>query len=532
MKIKKFLINNRRINIEHGVTDCMKQKNEKTYIAIDLKSFYASVECAERFLDPLTTNLVVADASRTEKTICLAVSPSLKAFGIPGRARLFEVVTKVKEENNRRMVNAPGRTFTGASYDATELKKQTALAIDYITATPRMALYIEYSTRIYDIYLKYVAPEDIHVYSIDEVFMDVTPYLKANGMSARNFAKMIIKDVLEHVGITATAGIGSNLYLCKVAMDIVAKHIAPDEDGVRIAQLSEMSYRKLLWTHEPITDFWRVGRGYARKLEENNLKTMGDIARCSLGAPNEYYNEDLLYRLFGINAELLIDHAWGWEPCTLSDVKAYKPSEKSIGSGQVLQSPYPYDKARLIVQEMVDLLVLDLVDKAFVTDQIVLTVGYDIENLKDPSIRASYKGPVKTDYYGRQVPVHAHGTANVGRHTSSTKLILDAVMKLFDDIVDPNLLVRRVNIAANHVVSEADIATQPAFEQMDLFTDYEQQEKDKEEENEALSKEKNIQLAMLEIKKKYGKNAILKGMNLKEGAMTTKRNKQIGGHKA
>ena len=376
--------------------------NHPIYIAIDLKSFYASVECVERKLDPMTTNLVVADVSRTEKTICLAVSPSLKAYGISGRARLFEVVQRVREINAQRSMCAPGRRFTGASQDAEELKEHPELAVDYIAAPPQMAHYMEWSTKIYQIYLKYVAPEDIHVYSIDEVFMDAAPYLKANNLSVRDFARRIIHDVFETTGITATAGIGTNLYLCKVALDIVAKHVEPDEDGVRIAELDEMSYRRLLWAYRPLTDFWRVGGGYAKKLEANGMFTMGDIARCSIGKPGEYHNEDLLYRLFGINAELLIDHAWGWEPCTIADIKAYKPNSNSVGSGQVLHYPYTFEQARLIVMEMADLLALDLMDKGLVTDQIVLTVGYDRENLTDPVRNKSYKGPVAVDRYGRR----------------------------------------------------------------------------------------------------------------------------------
>ncbi len=509
----------------------MHQEN-RTYIAIDLKSFYASVECLERGLDPLNTNLVVADASRTEKTICLAVSPSLKTIGVSGRARLFQVVQKVKEENAIRKSKAPNRSFTGSSYIYTELKESPELSLDYIAAPPRMAKYMEYSARIYDIYLKYVAPEDIHVYSIDEVFMDVTNYLEVAGMSAREYAGKIIADVLRTVGITATAGIGTNLYLCKIAMDIVAKHIPPDKDGVRIAELDEMKYRRILWSHKPLTDFWRVGRGYAKKLEEHGMYTMGDVARCSIGKKNEFYNEDLLYKLFGVNAELLIDHAWGWEPCTIADIKAYKPSTNSLGSGQVLQHPYEYEKARIIVREMTDLLVLDLVDKGFVTDQMVLTVGYDIENLSNPEIRKKYHGPITTDHYGRQIPKHAHGTVNLGRQTSSTKLIMDAVMDLYTRIVDENLLVRRINITANHVVDENSVDKNESYEQLNLFTDYGVMQEEKEEENAKLLREKKMQLAILDIKKKYGKNAILKGTNLEEGAMTIERNKQIGGHKA
>ena len=429
----------------------------RIFLCIDLKSFYASVECIERGLDPMTTNLLVADASRTEKTICLAVSPSLKAYGISGRARLFEAVQQVKKANAERLKKAPGHTFTGTSSNAIELAAHPELELSYITAVPRMAHYMEHSTRIYNIYLKYIAPEDIHVYSIDEVFIDLTHYLSSSGLNAREFAKRMIQDVLETTGITATAGIGTNMYLAKVAMDIVAKHIPADENGVRIAELDEMSYRRQLWNHRPLTDFWRVGRGYAKKLEEVALFTMGDIARCSVGKSNKYYNEDLLYKLFGINAELLIDHAWGWEPCTIAEVKQYKPESNSVGSGQVLHCPYDFEKARLVVREMIDLLVLDLVDKGLVTDQIVLTVGYDIENLSDPVRRKAYKGQITTDRYGRQVPKHAHGTANIGRYTSSTRLVTDAVLELYDRIVDKSLLVRRLNISVNHVICEADV---------------------------------------------------------------------------
>lgn len=507
---------------------------QREYIAIDLKSFYASVECRERCLDPMNTNLVVADTSRTEKTICLAVTPSLKAYGIPGRARLFEVVQKLREVNAERRLLAPGKTFVGSSYFADELKQHAALEISYIAAPPRMALYMEYSTRIYDIYLQYIAPEDIHVYSIDEVFMDVTQYLGIYKMTAKELASKIIRQIEKETGITATAGIGTNLYLCKVALDIVAKHVEPDENGVRIATLDEMSYRRLLWSHRPLTDFWRVGRGYCKKLEEYGLYTMGDIARCSLGGPRDFYNEDLLYRLFGINAELLIDHAWGWEPTTMNLIKAYKPETTSIGSGQVLQSPYSFEMGRLIVREMTDLLVLDLVEKRLVTDQMVLTVGYDVENLANPEIRKKYKGGVTTDGYGRKVPKHAHGTANLKKHTSSTKLIMDAVTELYETIVNPDLLVRRINITANRLLDEAQAKekAENAFEQLTLFSDFSAEQKQREEEEALLSKERKLQEAMLSVKKKYGKNAMLKGMNLQEGAMTKERNNQIGGHKA
>ena len=502
--------------------------NQKYYIAIDLKSFYASVECIERGLDPLTTNLLVADASRTEKTICLAVSPSLKAWGVPGRPRLFEAIQKVGEANALRKSKAPGRSFTGKSWDAERLAADPSLEIDFIVAPPRMAHYMKHSARIYEIYLKYIAPEDIHVYSVDEVFLDVTPYLKTYGMTARQLVSKIVREVLDTTGITAAAGIGTNLYLCKVAMDIVAKHIAPDADGVRIAELDELRYRQLLWDHQPLTDFWRIGRGYERKLNKNGMFTMGDVARCSIGGPNEFHNEDLLYKLFGINAELLIDHAWGWESCTMADIKAYRPQSHSISSGQVLHCPYTAEKARLVVREMTDLLVLDLVDKGLVTDQMVLTVGYDIDNLTDPERRKKYTGAVVTDHYGRKIPKHAHGTANLPGHTSSTREITEAVMALFDRIVDPELLVRRLNIVACHVLRETDVVPSGLGEQLDLFAVQE----DPAEKETLRQREKRRQQAVIEIKKKYGKNAILKGMNLEEGATARDRNRQIGGHKA
>lgn len=503
---------------------------ERIYAAIDLKSFYASVECVERALDPLTTHLVVADASRTEKTICLAVSPSLKALGISGRARLFEVVQRLKEKNAQRLRLAPYRRYEGQSYHAYELASNPSLAIDYIAAPPRMALYLDYSSRIYHVYMKYVAPEDMHVYSIDEVFMDITDYLETAGLSAHDYVKKIIRDVLKTVGITATAGIGTNPYLAKIAMDITAKHIPADQDGVRIAELDEMSYRQIMWSHQPLTDFWRVGKGYAKKLEAHNLYTMGDIARCSLGSKADYYNEDLLYNLFGVNAELLIDHAWGYEPCTIKDIRAYKPKSKSKGVGQVLLRPYTSDEARIIVQEMIELLVLDLVEKELVTDQIVLTIGYDTTSLSIPEIRNAYKGPVKTDYYGRQVPKHAHGTANIKKMTSSTAMITEGVMALYDQIINPILLVRRVSMAAGHVEGEHEV--KETYEQLNLFTDYAEKSKQDAIEAEALKKEKRIQHTVLDIKKKFGKNAILKGTNLQDSATTKERNKQIGGHKA
>lgn len=505
---------------------------EKTYIAIDLKSFYASVECRERNLDPLTTNLVVADESRTEKTICLAVSPSLKARGVPGRPRLFEVIQKVNELNSSRRWKAPCHSFSDGSYNDVELKNNSALQIDYIIAPPRMALYVKYSTRIYDIYLKYFSPDDIVVYSIDEVFIDATHYLNTYKMTPRDLTMTVIQDVLKETGITATAGIGTNLFLCKIAMDIVAKHIPPDKDGVRIAELDERAYRKELWSHTPITDFWRVGKGYANKLEQYGLYTMGDIARCSVGKPTDRYNEDLLYKLFGVNAEPLIDHAWGWEPCTIEAIKAYKPGAKSLGSGQVLQSPYTYEKTKIVVKEMTDSLVLDLVDKGFLTNQIVLTIGYDIENLTDPERRSNYKGEIKTDVYGRKIPKHAHGTENLEEPTSSTTMIMKAMLSLFERIVDPYLLVRRITISANHLVRENEVFKKPQYKQLNLFEDYAEIEEKEKERQAALNRERKMQKAMLGIKKKYGKNAILKGMNLQDGAKERERNEQIGGHKA
>ena len=568
-------------------------QQEHTYIAIDLKSFYASVECTDKGLDPLTTNLVVADASRTQKTICLAVSPSMKAYGIPGRPRLFEVVQRMKEVNRERSrrisfsgdsvrknadtgQETPGDSlFSGSSFSAPELEADPTLKADYIIAVPRMAHYIEYSTRIYQIYLRYIAPEDIHVYSIDEVMMDVTKYLVLYKKTAHELAMEMIRAVLKETGITATAGIGPNLYLCKIAMDIEAKHTAPDADGVRIAELDEMSYRRKLWGHRPITDFWRVGKGTAKKLARYGMFTMGDVARYSLK------DEDLLYKLFGVNAELLIDHAWGWEPCTIDYIKAYKPENRSFSAGQVLQCPYDFEKARIVVLEMADAAALDLVEKRLTADQMVLTVVYDKDNLTDPAIREKYKGPVKKDWYGRMAPKPAHGTVSLGRHTSSSRLITDAVLSLYDRIVDPDLLVRRIFLVTNHVIEEAEtkkttvidgnpsafpdgknnreknqekesasgregsretsIAIKPdngesgaagSWQQLDLFTDYEALEAEKEREKAALEKERRLQEAMLEIRRKYGKNAILKGTSLQEGATMRDRNQSIGGHKA
>jgi len=503
-------------------------EKQRVYFAIDLKSFYASVECVERGLDPLTTNLLVADSSRTEKTICLAVSPSLKAYGIWGRARLFEAVRQVERVNEERRRLAPDRKLVGSSWDDLKIKENGSLKVDYITAPPRMALYSKYSNRVYGVYLRYFAPEDIHDYSIDEVFIDATDYLKVRKSTPHELVREVIKEVLRETGITATAGIGTNMYLCKVAMDIVAKHVDADEDGVRIAELNELSYREQLWDHKPLTDFWRVGRGIAAKLEKNGMFTMGDVARCSLGTPSEYRNEELLYKLFGINAELLIDHAWGIEPCLMSDVKSYRPSTNSVGTSQVLHCPYTADAARLIVNEMIDLLALDLVDRAVVTDQIVLTIGYDRENLTNPEIRARYKGEVVYDHYGRLIPKHSHGTENLGKYTSSSRIITEAMMRLYDRIINKDLLVRRVTVCAARLLTESDAKKKNEFVQLDFFTDYEEIKREKREED----REKSMQKAVIDIKKKFGKNAILKGMNLSEGATARERNNQIGGHKA
>ena len=497
----------------------------RSYIAIDLKSFYASVECADRKLDPLTTNLVVADESRTDKTICLAVSPALKSCGIPGRPRLFEVVQKVREVNRQRLQYAPGRKFSGKSSSAPELKANPGLELDYIVAMPRMARYMEVSSQIYGIYLKYVAPEHIHVYSIDEVFIDAAPYLKLYKLTPRDFAMKLIRDVLAATGITATAGVGTNLYLCKIAMDIVAKHMPADKDGVRIAELDEQSYREKLWGHRPLTDFWRIGHGYASKLESHGMYTMGDIARMSVKA------EDVLYRMFGVNAELLIDHAWGWEPVTIDDIKSYRPESSSLSSGQVLQEPYDFEKARLVAKEMADLLTLDLVAKRLVTDQIVLTVGYDVANLTDPERRQSYSGPVSVDHYGRQTPKDAHGSENLGGFTSSSKGIIAATERLFTRIVNPALLVRRMYVVANHVIPEDQIPATEDSGQQDLFTDYDALERRRIAEEAERARENRLQRAVLDIKKRMGKNAILKGMNLLEGATAKERNKQVGGHR-
>ena len=499
--------------------------SDRTYIAIDLKSFYASVECVARGLDPLTTNLVVADRSRTDKTICLAVSPSMKAYGIGGRARLFEVVQRVKEVNYERLSNA-GWHFAGKSSDDTQLKTHPDWELDYIVAPPRMAHYIEVSTQVYKTYLKYVSSEDIHVYSIDEVFIDVTAYLGIYKVTPHELAIRMIRDVLATTGITATAGIGTNMYLAKVAMDIVAKHVEADKDGVRIAELDEMSYRRTLWNHRPLTAFWRVGRGIAAKLAQYGITTMGQIARKSL------QNEDFFYRLFGVSAELLIDHAWGWEPCTIDYIKAYRPETNSFSSGQVLQEPYEWAKAKVVLQEMADAMALSLFSKQLVADQLVLTINYDTVNLTDPERKARYTGPVTADYYGRTVPKAAHGTENLSRQTSSSTLITDAAVRLYERITNPDLLIRRITLVTNHVVPEAQANVNPAPEQLDLFTDYEAEAQRHQKEEEALDKERRLQAAQLAIKSRFGKNAILRGVSYTEGATAKERNSQIGGHKA
>ena len=494
-------------------------KTNRKYIAIDLKSFYASVECIERDLDPLDTCLVVADSSRTPKTICLAVSPALKAYGTGGRPRLFEVIQKVNEVNVKR-----GKE--GKSYSARILNQHPEYEVEYLIATPRMQLYIDYSARIYEIYLRFIAPEDIHVYSIDEVFMDVTSYLDIYKTTAHDLAMTIIRTVLRETGITATAGVGTNLYLCKVAMDIVAKKMPPDRDGVRIAELNEMSYRKELWNHLPLTDFWRVGRGIAKSLAQYGIFTMGDIARYSL------VNENLLYKLFGVNAELLIDHAWGWEPVTMDFVKAYRPETKSMSSGQVLQEPYNADLARTVILEMADAASFDLIEKNLVTDQIVLTIGYDVESLTNTKISSVYKGKIRTDHYGRKVPEHSHGTINIERPTSSSTILIKKVADLYDRIVNPNLLIRRLTLSLNHLIDEEKIDKYKYAVQLDLFSDYDETKRQQDLELKQLSKERRRQEALLDLRKKFGKNVVLRGLNYAEGATQKDRNKQIGGHKA
>ena len=499
-------------------------QRQRTYIAIDLKSFYASVECVARGLDPLTTNLVVADVSRTEKTICLAVSPSLKQYGIGGRARLFEVVERLREVNFDRLCHSPEGLFRGKSVSDIDLKAHPDWEVDYIAAPPRMAHYIEMSAKIYDIYLKYIAPEDIHIYSVDEVFMDVTNYLRSYRKTPHELAMTMIRDVLKQTGITATAGIGTNMYLCKVAMDIMAKKMPADKDGVRIAELDEMSYRRQLWDHRPLTSFWRVGRGIAHKLEAHGIDTMGKVARCSIE------NEELLYKLFGVNAELLIDHAWGWEPCTIDLVKAYRPDTNSFSSGQVLGEAYESDKARIVAMEMADAMALKLVSKGLVASQVVLSVAFDAGNITDPERRSKYRGEVATDYYGRPAPKAVHGSAAFEHPTSSSRIITEAVKNLYDSIVDPKLLVRRLNITVNEVVPASSVQTEPV--QLDLFSDHEAEEKRKEAEEAEIARERRLQQAQVALKRRFGKNAVLKGLNFEEGATAKQRNQQIGGHKA
>ncbi|MFC5221029.1 Y-family DNA polymerase [Bifidobacterium leontopitheci] len=549
------------------------------YLAIDLKSFYASAECVARGLDPLTTNLVVADASRTEKTICLAVSPSLKAYGLPGRPRLFEVVEKMRAVNAQRRLRSPNGRLVGASTDARELEESPWLEASYLVAKPRMAHYLEVSGRIYGIYLRYAAPEHIHVYSIDEVFIDATPYLRALGMGPHAMARTIVRDILAETGITATAGIGTNMYLAKVAMDVVAKHMPADADGVRVAELDEMSYRRLLWDHRPLTDFWRVGRGYARKLEAMGLLTMGDIARCSLGRASDYYNEDLLYRMFGVNAELLIDHAWGWEPCTIADIQAYTPESHSISSGQVLTGPADYATGRLIVKEMADTLALDLVSKRVLTNRLALAVGYDSGSL-DPSrldagvgaamkrtaarAQESYRGPVSVDHYGRRVPKPVSGMIDLGEFTSSATSIREAMVTLYERIVDSWLLVRRLTVIAADVATAADLAAGRRYEQPGLFEETADEDAGRlreEDPGETTNgtvrsshtgsdgrdsgrvpnpgererrkrREHDVQQALLDVKRKFGRNAVIKAMDMEDGATGQERNRQIGGHRA
>ena len=502
----------------------------KVYLCIDLKSFYASVECVERNLDPLKTNLVVADNERTEKTICLAVTPALKSFGISGRSRLFEVVQKVEEVNKNRLKEV--RKFNGESFDIDELKKDISKKMTFIIAKPQMSKYIQISTKIYEVYLKYIAPEDIHVYSIDEVFMDITSYLEAYKMTPQELAKTIIKDVMKNTKITATAGIGTNMYLAKVAMDVVAKHIDADSDGVRIAQLDEISYRKKLWNHRPLTDFWRVGKGISTRLEKIGIYTMGDIARCSIGdINNDVYNENLLYNEFGINAELLIDHAWGYEPTTIKDIKNYKPKIKSLTSGQVLSCGYDYNKSKIVVKEMVEMLSLDLVKKKLVTNSMTLTIGYDIDNLKDVEIMSKYKGEIGKDYLGRKVPKNSHGSSNFS-YTSSTTKLISIVDELYDRIISDILLIKRINLSFNNVILESNIVKSDGYKQLDIFNEYEDIKKKEKLEEENIIKERKLQETIISLKSKYGKNTIIKGMDLEDGATTVERNSQVGGHKA
>ena len=505
---------------------------KKQYIAIDLKSFYASVEAAERGLDPLDVNLVVADESRTDKTICLAVSPSLKAIGVPGRARLFEAKQRIREANCDRLASAPGHSFTGRSVFASRLSADPSLELDMIVAPPRMRLYMDYSRRIVEIYMSYVSPEDILIYSVDEVFIDATPYLSYYGVNSRELAMKMIRDVLSATRITATVGIGTNMYLAKVAMDIVAKKMPADSEGVRIAELDEISYRQRLWSHRPLTDFWRIGRGIARKLEKNGIFTMGDIARCSEGAPNCLHNEDLLYRLFGVSAELLIDHAWGWEPAEISDCKAYTPQTRSLNSGQVLCRPYTAAQGKIVVREMADQLSMQLVKKGLFTDHTTLDVCYDVDNLLDSRRAALYTGEVDVDWYGRRVPKRVHGSRSLSRHTASTAVIVDAVSEIYDRIVNYDLLVRRFNISVCHLLTQAELdEAAPQGVQLDFFDLFAENDA-KQAEQALLEKERRIQEALLTIRGRYGKNSVVRGLNMREGATGMERNAQVGGHKA
>lgn len=502
---------------------------KRTYIAIDLKSFYASVECRELGLDPMSTNLVVADDSRTDKTICLAVSPSLKSFGLPGRPRLYEVIAQIKKVNAQRRFKLRG-PLEGKSYDYHALCKNPKLAVDYITTPPRMSYYIDYSTKIFEVYLKYIAREDIHVYSIDEVFLDVTNYLKTYKMSAHDLAMTIIRDVLKTTGITATAGIGPNMYLAKIAMDVVAKHAVADEDGVRIAELDVTSYRQLLWDHRPLRDFWRIGPGIEKKLESIGLYTMGDIARASLGSENDFHNEDLLYKIFGVNAELIIDHAWGYEPVLIKDIHAYEPKNQSIGSGQILHHAYLFEEAKTVLREMLDSLALDLVASKMVTNQVILTINYDRENLTNPKI--NYKGPMQKDSYGRKVPKHGRATINLDRYSSASSLITKQVIDAYNQVINPNLLIRKITISYNNLITEAEARDLQRPQQLNLMMDMASIKEELEEEDKRYKKEKNIQETMIELKEKFGKNAVFKASSLKEEATARQRNQQIGGHKS
>jgi len=497
----------------------------RVYICIDLKSFYASVECVLRGLDPLKTNLVVADKDRTEKTICLAVTPSLKSYGLSGRSRLYEVVSKVKEINKQRIKKTTNHKFKGKSFNNEEVLNNNDLELDYIVATPRMRMYMKYSNMIYNIYLKYVSREDIFSYSIDEVFIDITTYLKYYKMDCFSLVTKIINDIYSSTGITATAGIGTNMYLAKVSMDIVAKHKKPDKNGARIAYLDEMEYRKVLWSHTPITDFWNVGPGTRRRLENIKLYTMGDIAKCSIT------NENILYKVFGINAELLIDHAWGFEVCDIKSVKSYKPRTYSLNSSQVLHEPYNYIKAKLITKEMTELLVLNMVNKKYMTNLITLSIGYDISNLTNPNIKKYYHGQIVMDHYGRYIPKQSHGSIRLIKRTSSTKIIMENILKLYDEIINERLLVRRISISFSNLLNEEEAKKEVVYKQFDLFSDTAEIDKNEIQEKIDSKKENKLQNVILNIQNKYGKNSLLKAMNLESGATTILRNAEVGGHR-